>query len=441
MSALARYFCEIGVEVYGYDKTKTPLTDQLLKEGVQSISFEDNSDLLPKDLLKKNQNRYLIVYTPAIPNDNQILQFFRTEKYEILKRSEVLGLITKNTKNLSIAGTHGKTTTSCLLSYLMYCADISFVAFLGGIASNFGSNYIHFEDSKKREAVSICEADEFDRSFLKLAPYMAGITSMDADHLDIYGTAENLESSFNDFIDLLPADGTLFHQETLKNKINKTQNAFSYGIEKGEIQAKNLVAKEGYIHFDFSWNEIQFKKLQLAIPGFHNVKNSLLAIAIAIQNGADEASIREGLKSFRGVKRRFEYLIKGPDLTYIDDYAHHPTEIEGTISSIRFLYPTKKITAIFQPHLYSRTKDFMEGFADELSKVDELILLDIYPAREKPIKGVSSAVLLDKITCKKSLLPKEDVVDYLINKDLEVLVSIGAGDIDQLVEPIKVALS
>jgi len=438
MSAIARFFVQNGIEVWGYDKTATPLTDVLADEGVKGIYFEDREEVIPNEIINGNAEHTVIVYTPAIPESNQIFRRLKASKIPIFKRAEMLGLITQNTKNLSVAGTHGKTTTSCMLTHLLHEAKIPFDAFLGGIATNYNSNYI--STSTTDGGISITEADEYDRSFLQLRPSIAGITSMDADHLDIYGRADDVKSGFVEFANCVVNDGLLFYQYSQKESLQALQRqSKSYGIDHGEIQANNVRIANGSFFFDYR-GDIEMTGLELGLPGIHNVENAVLAISMALEVGVNENSIREALRNFKGVKRRFEFIRKSDNKVFIDDYAHHPTEIRSTLQSIKMLYPNKHLTVVFQPHLYSRTRDFMNDFAIELSQVDELILLPIYPAREEPIEGINSNALLNQIKCDGSLVEKRDLVDYLKSKNIEVLVTLGAGDIDQLIEPLKCEL-
>ncbi len=436
MSALARYFHAIGKEVFGYDKTKTHITEALSAEGI-SIAFQDETDWVNAKLKDTNKEAVLVIYTPAIPQTSVIKKYVSDSGYHLIKRSEALGLITQNTTNLSIAGTHGKTTTSCLLSHILTTAHIPHVAFLGGLASNYNSNYWNsLEESGN--GISITEADEFDRSFLTLRPKYAGITNMDADHLDIYEKKEHLTESFVAFGDLVDDNGQLFVQAD--NQKHFTKPITTYGIEQGRISGRNVHIHESTFVFDLYLETNVYRHLKLGIPGKHNVENAVVAAAIATQVGVNEQQLRVALESFKGVKRRFEYIVQTENLVYIDDYAHHPTELNAIISSARQLYPNKKLTGIFQPHLYTRTRDFMAEFAKSLSALDEVILLDIYPARELPIEGISSAVLLEHITTKKSLVSKTEVVETIKKNTPEVLLTLGAGDIDTLVQPIKSTL-
>lgn len=435
MSALARYFNSTGKVVFGYDKTPGPITDSLQNEGIE-IRFKDDYDWVKSRLEQYNREDVLIIFTPAIPGDLSIKQGLEADGYEPIKRSQALGIITGSTVNLSVAGTHGKTTTSSLLAHLLADANIPHVAFLGGIASNFDSNY-HNSLTSLDEAISVTEADEFDRSFLRLHPAYAVITSMDADHLDIYGNPEELVNSFKDFAKQVT--GELFVQDGLKQHFSSAEIT-TYGIDCGEVQGQNVHVNQGRYVFDFWWNDIHLKDLELGMAGLHNVENAIGASAVALKNGVSPAQLRSGLASFKGVKRRFEFKLNS-DVVYIDDYAHHPTELEATIKSARQLFPEKRITGIFQPHLYSRTQDFAEGFAESLSLLDEVVLMDIYPARELPIPGVTSEIIFDRISTEKKLLNGEAIFDHLKENRPEVLLTLGAGDIDRIVEPIKSLLS
>jgi UDP-N-acetylmuramate--alanine ligase len=437
MSALARYFNTLGKRVIGYDKTETRITKALQSEGI-TITFKDDPTWAKQQLQGINKSNTLVIYTPAIPNDASLKQHFESELYHIVKRSEALGIITANTKNLSIAGTHGKTTTSCLLSHILTTAGIPHVAFLGGIASNYNSNYWNNLTSNEN-AISITEADEFDRSFLTLRPTYAGITNMDADHLDIYEKKENLTQSFIDFGDLVDPSGKLFVQQNWQTHFSKP--IITYGLEVGHISARNVHIHDMSYVFDLYLEQDVFRLLKLGIPGRHNVENAVVASAIALELGVSEIDLRTALASFRGVKRRFEYIVKTENQVFIDDYAHHPTELDAIISSTKQLYPKAVITGIFQPHLYSRTRDFMDAFAKSLSQLDEVILMNIYPARELPIQGVSSDILLDKITTDKSLLGRTEIIEKVSTEKPKVLLTLGAGDIDTLVQPIKTALT
>lgn len=433
MSALARYFHAIGVPVSGYDKTQTALTKKLEEEGIV-VSYIDDVSTIPE---KYSSEVTAVVYTPAVPSDLNILDHYKTQGNIVAKRSEILGLITQGTFSVAVAGTHGKTTTSSMVAHLLKHAGKGCNAFLGGIASNYNSNVLLDENSD----TTVVEADEFDRSFLTLDPNIAVVTSTDADHLDIYGAHNALLDSFQLFVNKIPHNGVLI----LRNGLDlKHKNIITYGIEEDEakVVAKNLRVENGNYVFDVDSMMRKYKGLVVGLPGRHNIENALAALIVGELMQMTEEEIREGLSSFVGVRRRFERVIDNEKLTYIDDYAHHPTELEMCINSVKELYPSKKITGIFQPHLYSRTKDFASEFAKSLDLLDEAILMDIYPARELPIEGVDSAMLLNLMTIEeKSIVTADRMVDDVKTRELEVLLTLGAGDIDRLVEPLKAALS
>jgi len=433
MSAIARYLNQAGNRVLGYDRVRTPLCSELEREGMP-IHYDDVIENIPFELTPENT---LVIYTPAIPKDSTLLNYFQTKQYQLNKRSEILGLITSDSFNISVAGTHGKTTTSALISHLLNHSGVHFGAFLGGLSTNLGSNY--FNSCRPNEkAVTVTEADEFDRSFLTLSPNLAVITSMDPDHLDIYGTGDELKKSFFDFIHKIEPQGKLFLRHGLSHPTIDEISVFTYGINQGDYKASKVRVENGWFLFDFETAGIHWPNLKLGIPGNHNIENALAAIAVALEMNLNREQITDGLKTFKGVKRRFEFICREPDFVYIDDYAHHPAELEAFIKSVKMLYPDKKITGVFQPHLYSRTKDFAPGFAESLSLLDEAILLDIYPARELPMEGVTSDIIFDKITCKKKhKATKENVLELLKKLDPEVLLTMGAGDIDTLVIPIN----
>lgn len=441
MSALARWFQHQGVSIAGYDRTRTPLTKQLEGEGMD-IHYEDNPDLMPALLQAEgSEEEVLIIYTPAIPKDHRELNFLKAKGYTLYKRSEVLGEITRNFKTIAVAGTHGKTTTSSMVAHILKASGVNVAAFLGGIATNYNSNLL-LEEKGKGEAWVVVEADEFDRSFLTLHPDIAVITAVEPDHLDIYGDKGGIEKSFLDFAKQTHAGGTLFLQERFVDLIPPKEIAAQqllYGLDSGYAKAKNIHIAEHAFIFDLQIGEKTIKNCKLTVPGYHNVENAIAAAAVADTLGVTPDQIRDAIATYKGVKRRFEYQLKTPRITYIDDYAHHPTEITSFLKSVRALYPQQKITAIFQPHLYSRTRDFAQGFSESLGLADEVVLLDIYPAREEPIPGVDSGMLLDAIPVhNKQLVADEALVDWLGRKeDLEVVATIGAGDIDQLVQPIK----
>ncbi|WP_117881681.1 UDP-N-acetylmuramate--L-alanine ligase [Aureibaculum luteum] len=422
MSALARYFNANNFFVSGYDKTPSLVTKGLNELGI-SIHFEDDIKAIPKQIFDKKDT--VIVYTPAIPKDHAEFNYFKDKGYTIYKRSEILGAITKNTFCFGVAGTHGKTTTSTILGHILHEAKLNATSFLGGIAVNYNSNLILGGDK-----ISVVEADEFDRSFLQLSPNFACITSMDADHLDIYGEEAALTQSFNDFANLV--SDKLFIRKGLPIE------GITYGIEEGaDYDAKNIKIENGTYIFDVQTPTELYKNIEINIPGRHNVLNTVVALAMADSYGVPLATIAEALKSFKGIKRRFNYKIKTDNLVLIDDYAHHPTEINAVADAVRELFPSDKILAVFQPHLFTRTRDFIDDFATSLSKFDELILLDIYPAREKPIEGVTSEWLLGKIdTQKKQISLKEEVIKKIKASDAKIIVMIGAGDIGVLVEEV-----
>jgi UDP-N-acetylmuramate--alanine ligase len=431
MSAIARYFLNRGCVVSGYDKTKTALTTLLEGEGML-ISYEDDTKTLPAELQAEDVE-LLVVYTPAIPRDSKILNHFKDQGFALKKRSEVLGIISRGQFCIAVAGTHGKTTTSSIIAHILTDTGFGCTAFLGGIATNFESNFILGSNN-----VVVVEADEYDRSFLTLNPDIAVITSMDADHLDIYGDESQLHDSFKLFAGQLKDSGTLFVKSGLP-----MDAGISYGInnEPG-ISASNIRVENARFLFDYSDGVTKIEDLEILLPGRHNIENAVAAIAVALKLGISADLIKKAVGNFKGVKRRFEYVVNNLDTIYIDDYAHHPEELKACFDAVRELYPAKKLTVIFQPHLFTRTRDFAEGFAKVLSTVDDLLLLDIYPAREQPIEGIDSDYLLDKITVdQKAIYAKAEIVDAITIKQPELLVTVGAGDIDTLVQPLKKLLS
>ena len=437
MSAIARWFNQHGASVHGYDRVETPLTRALSEEGID-IHYEDDLDLIPEGL-KTNRAGSLVVYTPAIPKDHKEFNHLKASGYTIMKRSEVLGLITNNTFTVAVAGTHGKTTTSSMVAHLLKDAGKDIAAFLGGLSTNYNSNFIINKELTEK-TVTVVEADEFDRSFLTLYPDMAIVTSMDADHLDIYGDKEALKESFGDFICQIKEGGHLFINDNIEYQglVEDAQCDFAtYGINRGQFFAVNLRISGDTFVFDFSSKSQLIEGLSLGVPGYHNVENMVAAIAVALELGLSQDEIKQGVASYSGVKRRFEYVCKQDGVIYIDDYAHHPTEISAFLTSVKEMYADKKVTAVFQPHLFSRTKDFASEFAESLSLADEVILLDIYPARELPIEGVTSEIVYNSIQAQKVMCKKEKVIEILNEREIEVLVTLGAGDIDQLVIPIK----
>ncbi len=431
MSGLARYFKKRGCVVCGYDKTITPLTSAMRNEGI-SVVYQDEEDNLKVSFLE-NDPETLIIYTPAIPKDSKILNYFRSGGFSLKKRSEVLGIISKGMYTIAVAGTHGKTTTSSIIAHVLKDSGYDCSAFLGGIATNYDSNVL-FGDNN----TMVVEADEFDRSFLTLYPDVAIVTSMDADHLDIYGDRSHLVESFRQFVSQIKEGGRLIFKKGLDLSGGKTYSANVLA----DIQAVNVKVQDGSFYFDFKNENIVIENIQLGLPGLHNIENAVAAIEVALHLGIDPEKIKKALASFLGVKRRFEYILKDQKHIYIDDYAHHPEELRACIQAVKTLYPGKKLTTIFQPHLFTRTRDFAEGFSEVLSMTDELIMLDIYPARELPIEGVSSAMILDKVSIEaKQILSKEQTLDYIRAQKPELLLTVGAGDIDTLIIPLKEILT
>ncbi|MDB5024475.1 MAG: UDP-N-acetylmuramate--L-alanine ligase [Mucilaginibacter sp.] len=431
MSGLARYFAHLGCIVCGYDRTSTDLTDQLHNEGIQVI-FDDREDWIPLSFQTPNECT-LIIYTPAIPRDSVILNFFRKNGFELFKRSQVLGLISKSMFTIAVAGTHGKTTTSCLVAHILKDSGKDCSAFLGGIASNYDSNVLYGKND-----IVVIEADEYDRSFLTLHPDIAIITSMDADHLDIYGSHQGLTESFRLFAAQVKENGTLIFHEDLP----LTVRGITYsGHGPADAKALNIRIEQGDFYFDFKNSDTVIDNIRLGIAGLHNIENATAAIEVALKLDIAPELIRNALGSFKGVKRRFEYIVKTDQHIYIDDYAHHPEELRAAITSVKRLYPDKKLTTIFQPHLYTRTRDFADGFAQVLDMSDELIMLDIYPARELPIEGVDADMILNRMKLPdKRKCGKQETVDLVRISKPELLLTVGAGDIDGLVAPLKNAL-
>ena len=427
MSNLGRYFKNLGKQVCGYDKTPSVLTSELIESGI-SIHFEDAVDLIPKDFKIENT---LVVITPAVPFSHSEWNYFRQKGYVIKKRAEVLGLITKDTFCFAVAGTHGKTTTSGILGHILYESGVDVTAFIGGIVENYNSNLIG-----SGKTVTVVEADEFDRSFLHLYPNIACITSMDADHLDIYGTSEEIEKSFIEFADKIRDKNNLFITKELS--IEGVVCAIN---EEATYKAFNVRIGDGSYVFDVQTPAKIIKDIHFGLPGKHNLMNVLMAIAMADSYGTSAAAIVKAVATFKGIKRRFSYQIKTESKVYIDDYAHHPTEINAVHQAVTELYPDQKILAIFQPHLFSRTRDFADDFAKSLSAFDEVILLDIYPARELPIAGVNSQWLMDKMTNEnRKLINKSDLIPAILSTDANIIVTVGAGDIGELVASIKKAI-
>jgi UDP-N-acetylmuramate--alanine ligase len=431
MSALARYFAKRGCQVSGYDKTKTALCAALEQEGI-SISYADELSVLPEEFLR-NEPDTLIVYTPAIPADSLLMKFFREQGFTLKKRSEVLGLISAGQFCIAVAGTHGKTTTSAMIAHILKESGFDCTAFLGGIATNYESNFLLGSNN-----VVVLEADEYDRSFLTISPDVAVITSMDADHLDIYGDADAMEESFRLFAGQLKPEGTLIIKAGLQ-----ITNGLSYGLNsRADINGLDIRIEDGCFVFDYVAGELDIMDIRLQLPGKHNVENAVAAISAALIMGIDPEEIKRCIGNFKGVKRRFEYVLQSPSHIYIDDYAHHPEELKACFEAVRALYPEKKLTVIFQPHLFTRTRDFAEEFAKVLGTADDLLLLEIYPAREQPIAGVNSGMLLNAIDLEnKQVCAMDQVLELIQAKQPELLLTVGAGDIDTLILPLKELLS
>ncbi len=430
MSAIARFFHARGVFVAGYDKTPTALTDQLVKEGIV-VHFVDDPSHCTSDF-------DAIVYTPAIPSNNMILNHCRSHGMNLMKRSDMLQIISRDTFNICIAGTHGKTTISTMVAHILRHTEYGCNAFLGGISSNYNTNFW-----SNPRPVCVIEADEYDRSFLKLHPNIIAITAMDADHLDIYGTAYEVEQSFLAFTRNLKESGLLISKKGIQREAElSAANHFTYHLENkhADIHVTNLKIENGAYRYDVIGKSWQLKGVKLNMGGLHNVENTLVAIAIAKHLGIEQEKIKLAVEDFKGVKRRFEFIINSDDQVYIDDYAHHPEELRALISGVRSLYPHDKLTILFQPHLFTRTRDFAEGFAESLDLADEVLLLPIYPARELPIEGVDSSLISRRMKANVSLVGKDEVVQLLSTRVQKLFVTAGAGDIDKLIDPLKNAL-
>lgn len=436
MSALARYFKAKGYEVAGYDRTSSPLTQCLENEGIK-IHYVDDTRQVP-------DNIDFVVLTPAIPSNSLELNYLREKNVKILKRSEVLGMLSRQHKGLAIAGTHGKTTTTALVTHILMTANMKLSAFIGGIARNIDSNVVI---GAENDDYVVMEADEFDHSFLQLSPFISIVTSIDADHLDIYGDYQHLVESFNEFVNKTDDEGLVIYHADLPIKTNKKH--ITYGLENADVIAENIRIADGETHFDLvvagncailSSPRIPSapRTFKMRLYGNHNVQNALAAIIMCSYLGVSEEDIRKGLATFKGVQRRFDIRVKDEKHVYIDDYAHHPEEIKAALLAARKVFPEKEMTVVFQPHLFSRTRDFMDGFAESLSLADRVILLDIYPARELPIEGVTSAALLERITSKEKMLcSKETLLETIKNIDPELVMTVGAGDIDRFVPQIE----
>ena len=428
MSALARYFKAKGYEVAGYDRTPSPLTHRLEDEGI-SIHYVDDPSLIPESI-------EFVVLTPAIPSNSLELNYLREKNIKIVKRAEVLGMLSRQHKSLAIAGTHGKTTTTALVTHILMTANTKVSAVIGGIARNIDSNVVIGSDT---DDYVVMEADEFDHSFLQLSPYVSIVTSIDADHLDIYGDYQHLRASFNEFVDQTDSDGLVIYHAALP--LDTTRKHITYGLANADVLAENIKVVDGETCFDLVSNvstQNSMSSLKMSLYGNHNVQNALAAIIMCSHIGVSEDDIRRGLATFKGVQRRFDIRVKNEKHIYIDDYAHHPEEIKAALTAARNAYRGKELTVVFQPHLFTRTRDFMDGFAESLSLADRVILLDIYPAREFPIEGVTSAALLEKITSKNKILcSKEELLNTIQSIDPELIMTVGAGDIDRFVPQIE----
>lgn len=434
MSALARYFKAKGFAVAGYDRTPSPLTHRLEEEGI-SVHYADDPTMIP-------DNIDFVVVTPAIPDNSLEFNYLRGKNVKIIKRAEVLGMLSRQHKALAIAGTHGKTTTTALVTHILMTADKKLSSFIGGISKNISSNVVIGEE---KDEFVVMEADEFDRSFLHLSPFVSVVTSIDADHLDIYGDYQHLVQSFNDFVNKTSDEGLVVYHSNLP--IQTAKNHITYGLEDGaDLSARNISVVDGFTEFDVVvsndnpvlHNMCNLRGLKMSLYGNHNVQNALAAIIVCSYLGVNQEDIRRGLETFKGVQRRFDIRMRNEKHVYIDDYAHHPEEIKAALLAAREVFRGKELTVVFQPHLFTRTRDFMDGFAESLSLADRVILLDIYPARELPIEGVTSAALLEKITSKnKMLCRKDELLDIIKSIDSELVMTVGAGDIDRFVPQIE----
>ena len=438
MSALIRYFLSKGKLVAGYDRTPSELTEHLKEEGAQ-IHYEENVALIPAAC--KDKATTLVVYTPAVPQEHAELTYFRDNGFEIQKRAQVLGTITHSSKGLCVAGTHGKTTTSTMAAHLLHQSHVGCTAFLGGISKNYGTNLLLSSCSP----YTVIEADEFDRSFHWLSPYMSVITATDPDHLDIYGTEEAYLESFRHYTTLIQPGGALIIHKgiSLQPATRPDVRVYTYSRTEGDFHAENIRIGNGEIFIDFVAPDTRINDIRLGVPVSINIENGIAAMALAHLNGVTDEEIKRGMESFRGVDRRFDFKIKNDKIVFLSDYAHHPAEIAQSVKSIRALYQDRKITAIFQPHLYTRTRDFYKDFADSLSLLDEVILTDIYPAREQPIPGISSKLIYDNLRpgIAKCMCKKEEILELLSRKQIEVLITLGAGDIDNYVPEITKQLN
>ena len=429
MSALARYFHNKGCAVSGYDKTPSPLTKKLEEEGI-FIHYEDNPELIPSEI-------DFVILTPAIPSDLLELNYLRDRGVKMIKRAQVLGEISRQCKSVAVGGSHGKTTVTALITHMLHYAQKPMSAFVGGIAKNINSNVIIGDEN---DEIVVMEADEFDRSFLQLSPYISIVTSIDADHLDIYGDKEQLDDAFNQFVNKTVNDGVVICRQGLP--IDTNRKKLTYGLKDASVMARDIRVDDGMTKFSVVTEEgLELGNYKMQLFGEHNVMNALAAIITCMQLNVNMGVIKEGLATFQGVARRFDIRVKNEKVCYIDDYAHHPEEIKASLSAVRAIFPNRKLTLVFQPHLFSRTNDFMDEFAEALSLADSLLLMEIYPAREKPMPGVTSSVLLEKIACKeKRICQKDELVDIIKNIKPELIMTMGAGDIDRFVPQIETLL-
>lgn len=436
MSALARYFNHYGKKVVGYDKTETDLTKELVDEGI-SVHYNEDEDSIKKLFSQYSKEEILVIYTPAVPSNHAEFVYIKENGYQMQKRAWVLGEITKQFKTIAIAGTHGKTTTTTLVTHILKTAGVNCYAFLGGISQNYNTNLL-LGDANDNDVFVVVEADEYDRSFLTLYPYIGLITSVDADHLDIYNNLDEMKNTYTQFANQVKNDGHLIVKKNVDNDLRLANKRLIYSLNLGtDYSAKNIHISDGQFCFDIQSPIECVSGVAVGLPGLHNVENSIAAVTVAQQLGIKGDVINKALRSFKGVKRRFDYKVKNRSVVYIDDYAHHPEELKAAIGAAKQLYPDKKVTGIFQPHLYTRTRDFADPFAESLDLLDVCVLLEIYPAREKPIEGINSQMLLDKMKSKhKHLVQKENVLEFLKENNVEVLMTLGAGDIDTLIEPI-----
>lgn len=434
MSGLARYFHRQGMEVAGYDRTPSELTNELQREGIE-LQFNEDPMLIPDGFRNAPASEVMVVRTPAVPAESPLLKYWEERGARILKRSEVLGMVTRGKRTVAVAGTHGKTTVSTMLAHVLTAGGVKCNAFLGGIAANYGTNLLLDDDA----TVNVVEADEYDRSFLQLRPTESIITAMDPDHLDIYGTPEAMFAAYTEFAAL--CTGRMMVHEGIADRFAGRTDMVSYGLDgRGTPRAENVRVEKGAYVFDLVTDTCELRDLTLGMPGRHNVENAIAAGAMALHLGVTPERLRSGLAGFRGVARRFEVRVRGPHVFHIDDYAHHPRELDACIASVRELYPGQRITGVFQPHLYSRTRDLAEEFGRSLAALDELILLDIYPAREEPLPGITSEWLLEQVPMENKIrCTREALIGVLRERDLQVLVTMGAGDIDRSV-PVIVSM-